>query len=86
MLPGASRFVGLPPWVRIVPDGRGGETVVWPHHPGGGGGSSDDGEGDGEEGEEEYWSESHVYDDVGHPGALWCISCILLRHGVRSSS
>lgn len=66
MLPGATRFVGLPPWVRIVPDGRGGEAVLWPHPHGAGDG--DGSEGDGEE--EGYWGGPHVYDDVGHPGSF----------------
>ena len=70
MLPGATRFVGLPPWVRIVPDGRGGEAVLWPHPHGAGG---EDGGGYGSEGngeEEGYWGGPHVYDDVGHPGSF----------------
>jgi type II secretory pathway pseudopilin PulG len=64
VLPGASRFVGLPPWVRIVPDGRGGEAVIWPHHYGESDGESE-GEEEGEGEGERYWNEAHVYDDVG---------------------
>lgn len=65
MLPGASRFVGLPPWVCLVPDGRGGERIVWPE--------GADGE-TVEEDERHYWSEAHAY-DVGHPGACCCVDC-----------
>lgn len=56
--------MGLPPWVRLVPDGRGGERIVWPE--------GEEGEVV-EEDERHYWSEAHAYDDVGHPGA--CCYC-----------